>query len=697
MSASDMASKLSGMSFAFGLRTQFAELVKRTKDQMDESEESEQPPSEETAESATTEEKQEATASPASPEQQAAEKAEPTGDNISQHKSPEEKPRSVRDMIARFQGGDSGGSSPRKSRPKEPSKPSPEPPAKDKQREVVKKEGEKPKEEKIATKAGVTAVASKPPATEQTSTVGSKPTEHVEQASEKPAMNLVTRAIRGIEQKAETVLNKQKDTPVVVPVTKEKEVAPVVTESKPKEAPPVEPSNSKTEKQTEPVEETSTVEVRGKDPDIAKPVQKVPAHRKQRSVEKQTRQERNQEVKKETPVALVSQESPPVQQVQADQPPPSEDQGKGAVPQKAPPEAGKGGKAEVPSHLAVRKAKKIIPRDRSSSYDPESDHSGDGTSSDEGPASRAGSVIMSSPEPSPDEEEMGCKTFMEMFVSNVFNGSPVGPDEQSHFGEMCRKPAGRKWFARQVNSERCNTKCVSETTFYRLVQCFAIALFECGEADDFIPAKILMNMCFTFYYEDQPEPGKEQKVFLYMYLKDQPVWKSIRFWNAAFFESVQHERTQRGAPSTREGWRSLSSEERQDSHKANENITFGQLGTFTSNMVAFGLSKDLILEFLRKQSIIGNLSSDQYDMLKEHVEKEEVIRQSQPENPHSPAPTPSPVAETPPAPADKESPQRERNNSGSKMLTAGLSSLRKISTSLKTWKTSNGNKEKEKE
>eukprot|EP00058_Branchiostoma_floridae_P008847 XP_002594335.1 hypothetical protein BRAFLDRAFT_65186 [Branchiostoma floridae] len=603
MSASDMASKLSGMSFAFGLRTQFAELVKRTKDQMDESEESEQPPSEETAESATTEEKQEATASPASPEQQAAEKAEPTGDNISQHKSPEEKPRSVRDMIARFQGGDSGGSSPRKSRPKEPSKPSPEPPAKDKQREVVKKEGEKPKEEKIATKAGVTAVASKPPATEQTSTVGSKPTEHVEQASEKPAMNLVTRAIRGIEQKAETVLNKQKDTPVVVPVTKEKEVAPVVTESKPKEAPPVEPSNSKTEKQAEPVEETSTVEVKGKDPDIAKPVQKVPAHRKQRSVEKQTRQERNQEVKKETPVALVSQEIPPVQQVQADQPPPSEDQGKGAVPQKAPPEAGKGGKAEVPSHLAVRKAKKVIPRDRSSSYDPESDHSGDGTSSDEGPASRAGSVIMSSPEPSPDEEEMGCKTFMEMFVSNVFNG----------------------------RNQREGNGLPDKSTV------------RCGEADDFIPAKILMNMCFTFYYEDQPEPGKEQKVFLYMYLKDQPVC------------------------------------------------------TFTSNMVAFGLSKDLILEFLRKQSIIGNLSSDQYDMLKEHVEKEEVIRQSQPENPHSPAPTPSPVAETPPAPADKESPQRERNNSGSKMLTAGLSSLRKISTSLKTWKTSNGNKEKEKE
>ena len=30
---------------------------------------------------------------------------------------------------------------------------------------------------------------------------------------------------------------------------------------------------------------------------------------------------------------------------------------------------------------------------------------------------------------------------------------------------------------------------------------FKVLLAECAEADDFSPAKSLMNMCFTYYYD----------------------------------------------------------------------------------------------------------------------------------------------------------------------------------------------------
>lgn len=60
--------------------------------------------------------------------------------------------------------------------------------------------------------------------------------------------------------------------------------------------------------------------------------------------------------------------------------------------------------------------------------------------------------------------------------------------------------SGRIWFARVVNARRAGA-CVSEASFYSLAQHFAVALFECHEADDFAPAKSLMNMCFTFYHE----------------------------------------------------------------------------------------------------------------------------------------------------------------------------------------------------
>ena len=35
----------------------------------------------------------------------------------------------------------------------------------------------------------------------------------------------------------------------------------------------------------------------------------------------------------------------------------------------------------------------------------------------------------------------------------------------------------------------------------RLLHIFSLFLFRCNQADDFEPAKILMNMCFTFFLE----------------------------------------------------------------------------------------------------------------------------------------------------------------------------------------------------
>lgn len=124
-----------------------------------------------------------------------------------------------------------------------------------------------------------------------------------------------------------------------------------------------------------------------------------------------------------------------------------------------------------------------------------------------------------------------------------------------------------------VSAQRVRSKRVNENTFYSLVQHFAIVLFECNENDDFSPAKILMNMCFTFFYEGNSiqhsidirlfqlankmeiisveVPGCEPyREYLYTYLRFQPIWQAIRFWNAAYFDAVQSERNHRPIPHT---------------------------------------------------------------------------------------------------------------------------------------------------
>ncbi|XP_074646482.1 uncharacterized protein LOC141902578, partial [Tubulanus polymorphus] len=216
-----------------------------------------------------------------------------------------------------------------------------------------------------------------------------------------------------------------------------------------------------------------------------------------------------------------------------------------------------------------------------------------------------------------DEFSESCKEFMTMFVGKIFDTSNEIPQtDKAKFGEITQQGPGRVWFARSVNSQRVNQKKVDEQIFYRLVQYFAVVLFECHDAEDFSPAKSLMNMCFTFYYETKLTNGRPMKYFLYSYLRDQPIWQSVRFWNAAFFDAVQSERSRKPLIT-----RSGGSEERYTDKEFQENITFGQLGTFTCNMRAFGLGKDQCIEFLRKQATIANLKDEQVSMLRENVER----------------------------------------------------------------------------
>ncbi|XP_034252159.1 uncharacterized protein KIAA0513 [Thrips palmi] len=212
-----------------------------------------------------------------------------------------------------------------------------------------------------------------------------------------------------------------------------------------------------------------------------------------------------------------------------------------------------------------------------------------------------------------DEATAAAVEFMRKYVTDLFaTPGDISLEQKAKFGQLAQTEAGRLWFSRFVNAQRVHNLRVSESTFYSLVQHFAIVLFECADADDFGPSKSLMNMCFTFYHEvDVPgcEPYKE---YLSVYLREQPIWHSLRFWNAALFDALQCERQHGCVPALE----ALDAEQ-----EYQENVTFGQLGTFTCNMHAFGLSRELCTEFLRKQCVIANLRQDQEKMLRDNVER----------------------------------------------------------------------------
>ena len=85
---------------------------------------------------------------------------------------------------------------------------------------------------------------------------------------------------------------------------------------------------------------------------------------------------------------------------------------------------------------------------------------------------------------------------------------------------------------------------------------------------------ININNCMLSVDVPGCEPYKE---YLYTYLKDQTIWHSLRFWNAAFFDALQCERVHRPVV-TREDIQHNSLEAITDEKQYQENITFGQLG-----------------------------------------------------------------------------------------------------------------------
>ncbi|KAJ7374851.1 hypothetical protein OS493_005204 [Desmophyllum pertusum] len=122
-----------------------------------------------------------------------------------------------------------------------------------------------------------------------------------------------------------------------------------------------------------------------------------------------------------------------------------------------------------------------------------------------------------------------------------------------------------------------------------------------------------MNMCFTFFLEVNKDGEEVMRQFIVPYLRDQPIWKSLRFWNAAFFDAVHGEREIPAIP--RDMWHSWSPQEQSEYQECDKNSTFGKLGTFVSNMKAFGLDNDICREFLQKMSTIGDLSEEQIALL----------------------------------------------------------------------------------
>ncbi|KAM7536715.1 hypothetical protein Aperf_G00000082235 [Anoplocephala perfoliata] len=137
------------------------------------------------------------------------------------------------------------------------------------------------------------------------------------------------------------------------------------------------------------------------------------------------------------------------------------------------------------------------------------------------------------------ETEDQVKSFITNYVQVMVTGDEADLEAKNEaFKEHMLTPKGRELFSKAVELEgACSGGLLDENGLRAVLSRIVFVLTECQNTEDFVPAKRILTTSLVYHIKDPLKAG--EKVFLFSYIKSQPIWHSLRFWNACFFQSVQ--------------------------------------------------------------------------------------------------------------------------------------------------------------
>jgi len=202
-----------------------------------------------------------------------------------------------------------------------------------------------------------------------------------------------------------------------------------------------------------------------------------------------------------------------------------------------------------------------------------------------------------------------------------------GFDEDQEFVNTCiedfNSSTARLAFANAINRQRnYDHSCLelSRNSFLALAE-ITRKLLDCvAETLDIKPGKLVMIMSQTLFCRAveivdllEVHPGKKvlpevsgnEKVFLADYLRDHAIWKDLRFWNQAFYDSFAEEIDK--CPDTKKWHSNL---EKQEHTRRTKEILFSQLTAWTHNMREFGMKNSEVRGFIDKIASMNDMPED---------------------------------------------------------------------------------------
>jgi len=171
-------------------------------------------------------------------------------------------------------------------------------------------------------------------------------------------------------------------------------------------------------------------------------------------------------------------------------------------------------------------------------------------------------------------------------LDNCWNEKKLTNNELTAFRDIIKDKEARQIFCNCLNCYRkAGLFCLTKTAFSYVVDLLKESLVQIDAEQDIDCALSLIVLSQTFYCERKVD-GKSIKIYLQQGVADNEMFKRKEFW-----EKVLEQ------PLTLEGGINVVEEETVEEKKfREENEVFVKLGTYSHNMLQFGLPKELVEE-----------------------------------------------------------------------------------------------------
>lgn len=123
---------------------------------------------------------------------------------------------------------------------------------------------------------------------------------------------------------------------------------------------------------------------------------------------------------------------------------------------------------------------------------------------------------------------------------------------------------------------------MKDKAFASLAELLYLTMDQIQREEDIDSALTLMILSQTYFTDQKNAEGIHEKIFLQVALQKHPYWQNVGLWDKAI----------KGAILDELGPQKFESEE--DRKMREQNVVFGKLGTFSHNMLQFGIPKQVV-------------------------------------------------------------------------------------------------------